>query len=194
MDLNPLRTGATTGSTWKASGGGSFFLALILFALGILALLFADVFSTVSIAGFGVLLAAGGLTELLHAFSGRGAGDRFILELLSGLLSIAVGIVLFTRPIVGATSAGLLVGAWLLATGLFRAVTATMDRYRYWGWDLAYGILSILLGWWVMGALPHSATRLLGTVIAIELMVRSVSVMSASVALQRRKPSPAPAR
>jgi uncharacterized membrane protein HdeD (DUF308 family) len=186
--------GLTAGPVPAASGGSSFVLGVILFLLGVLGLLYADVWAVASIVGLGILLVAGGLTELSHAFRGLGGGDRFLLSFLSGLLSIVVGAVLVSHPAVGVTSVGLLIGAWLFATGLFRGVTAIVERYRYWGWDVGYGFFTILLGFWVTGSLPTAATRLLGSVIALELMARSVAVMGASLGLQRAERSSAPAR
>jgi uncharacterized membrane protein HdeD (DUF308 family) len=165
-------------------GTSSFLLGMILFALGILGLIFADVLTFASVITFGVLLVGGGVAELVHARRHR-EGDRLFLAFLSGLLSLAVGIVIILRPQVGVAGSGLLIAGWLLATGLFRAVIALMDRYRYWGWDFSYGILSILLGFWVTSSLPTSAVWLLGTVVAVELMARGVAVMGASFALQR---------
>ena len=187
MRRAPFGRGAPAGSGWTAQGGASYFLAAILFVLGILGLLYADVFRVASIVGFGVLLVAGGLTEVFHAFGARRGGDRFFVAFLSGLLSMAVGVVLVSRPAVGVTGTGLLVGAWLLVTGIFRGVTALRERYRGWGFDLAYGLLSVLLGAWVTETLPSSAMWLLGTAISIELMVRAVAVMGSSVAGRPRE-------
>jgi uncharacterized membrane protein HdeD (DUF308 family) len=194
MRWNVGRPGGLTGvRTPAVSGGSSFFLGVILFLLGILGLLFAE-FAVPSIVGFGLLLMLGGFTEISHAFRGLGGGDRFLLAFLSGLLSVAVGAVLVSRAAVGVTGSGLLIGGWLFATGLFRGVTALIERYRYWGWDLGYGVFSILLGFWVTGSLPISAVRLLGMVVSLELMARAVAVMGASVGLQRDERSSAPAR
>jgi uncharacterized membrane protein HdeD (DUF308 family) len=165
-------------------GTSSFLLGMILFIFGIAGLIFADVLTVASVLTFGVLLVGGGIAELVHAIRQR-EGDRYFLAFLSGLLSIAVGVVIILRPQVGVAGSGLLIAGWLLATGLFRGVVALMDRYRYWGWDLFYGVLSVLLGLWVTSSLPTSAVWLLGTVVAVELMARGVAVMGASIALQR---------
>jgi uncharacterized membrane protein HdeD (DUF308 family) len=185
--------GVTAGPARAASQGTSFFVGVFLFILGVLGIIFADVLTVVSVLAFGVLLVVGGMAELAHAVRQRG-GDRFFLAFLSGLLSIAVGAVMLLRPAVGVAGSGLLIAGWLFATGLFRGVVALMDRYRYWGWDLLYGIISILLGVWLTASLPTSATWLLGTVVAVELLARGVAVMGTSVALQRLERAAAGAR
>jgi uncharacterized membrane protein HdeD (DUF308 family) len=179
------RTTATAGSARDTVTGTSFMVGMVLFVLGILALIFADVVTVASVVVFGVILVASGIAELTDVRPRRRGGDRYFLSLLSGLLSLAVGFAMLIRPGVGVTGSGLLVAGWLLATGLFRGVAALVDRYRYWGWDLFYGALSVVLGLLLVSSLPTSALWLLGTLVAIELMARGVAVMGASLALGR---------
>jgi uncharacterized membrane protein HdeD (DUF308 family) len=176
--------GVFTGPARAASKGSAFAFGVILFILGIVALIFADVVTVASVIAFGVLLLVGGAIEVVHALGQQG-GDRFFLPFLSGLLSIAVGGVMLFRPAVGVAGSALLIAGWLLATGLFRGVLALVHRYRYWGWDLFYGIVSVVLGFVLLSRLPTTATWLLGTMVAIELMARGIAVMGASLALQR---------
>ena len=178
----------TAGPARSASRGSSSIFGAFLFLLGILALVFADFVTRVSIVAFAAILVVGGLTELVHALRGRGGDrDRFFLAFLSGLLTTAVGGMLIARPAVGAAATGLLIAAWLIATGIFRGVTALLDRYRYFGWDVVYGALSVLLGVWVAASLPTTATWLLGTVIAVEFMARGAAMMAGSFALRRER-------
>jgi uncharacterized membrane protein HdeD (DUF308 family) len=179
------RGGVFTGPARAASKGSSFAFGVMLFILGVLALIFADVVTVASVIAFGVLLLVGGAVEVGHALGQQQGGDRFFVPFLSGLLSIAVGAVMIFRPAVGVAGSGLLIAGWLLATGLFRGVLAIVHRYRYWGWDLFYGILSVVLGFVLLSRLPTTAMWLLGTMVAIELMVRGIAVMGASIALQR---------
>jgi uncharacterized membrane protein HdeD (DUF308 family) len=180
-------SGVTAGPARSAAKGSSISGAF-LFLLGILAFVFADVVTRVSIVAFAAILVVGGLAELVHALRGRGSDrDRFFLSFLSGLLTTAVGALLIARPAVGAAATGLLIAGWLIATGIFRGVTALLDRYRYWGWDLGYGVVSVLLGIWVAASLPTTATWLLGTVIAVEFMARGAAMMAGSFAVRRER-------
>jgi uncharacterized membrane protein HdeD (DUF308 family) len=182
------RSGVTVGPARSALNGSSSITGVVLLLLGILALVFADVVSFISIVAFAAILVVSGVAELIHALRTRGSDrDRFFLAFLSGLLTIAVGAVLIVRPRVGVAGMGLLIAAWLIATGIFRGVTAALDRYRYWGWDLGYGAVSVVLGVWVAARLPASAMWLLGTVIAIELMARGVAMIASSFALRRER-------
>ena len=181
------------GYSRSVTTGSSFFLGMILFALGILGLVLADVVTVASIIVFGAILAIGGFTESVGYARRQREGDRFSPAFLSGVLSTAVGLTIVFRPEVGVTASGLLITGWLFASGLFRGLTAVIDRYRNWGWDLFYGFISIVLGGWLIARLPTSATWLLGTVISIELMVRGVAIMGASRALRRLERASIPA-
>ena len=180
------------GPARSASKGSSYWFGMGLFVLGIVALVLADVVTVASVIVFGVILVVGGLVESLGHARRQHEGDRFA-AFLSGILSIAVGATIIFRPSVGVAGSGLLITGWLFATGLFRGVTALMHRYRHWGMDFLYGLLSILLGLWLMMRLPTSATWLLGTVVAVELMARGIAVMAASRALQRLERASVPA-
>jgi uncharacterized membrane protein HdeD (DUF308 family) len=171
----------------------SYWFGMVLFMLGILGIIFADIVTVASIIFFGVLLVAGGITEALGHASHTEGSHRFLPAFLSGVLSIAVGAVMIFRPAVGVAGSGLLIAGWLFASGLFRGVTAIMDRFRYWGWDLFYGVVSVLLGIWLIASLPTSAMWLLGTVVSVELMVRGVAIMGASRALRRLERASMPA-
>jgi len=181
------------GYSRSVTTGSPFFLGMILFALGILGLVLADVVTVASIIVFGAILAIGGFTESVGYARRQREGDRFSPAFLSGVLSTAVGLTIVFRPEVGVTASGLLITGWLFASGLFRGLTAVIDRYRNWGWDLFYGFISIVLGGWLIARLPTSATWLLGTVISIELMVRGVAIMGASRALRRLERASIPA-
>ena len=181
------------GYSRSVTTGSSFFLGMILFALGILGLVLADVVTVASIIVVGAILAIGGFTESVGYARRQRKGDRFSPAFLSGVLSTAVGLTIVFRPEVGVTASGLLITGWLFASGLFRGLTAVIDRYRNWGWDLFYGFISIVLGGWLIARLPTSATWLLGTVISIELMVRGVAIMGASRALRRLERASIPA-
>jgi uncharacterized membrane protein HdeD (DUF308 family) len=185
-------SGQALGRARAAAWGGPFILGVLLFVLGILAFVFAGVTTLATVVAFGALLAVGGIVEMAYAFGLRKLG-RFVLPFLSGLLSLVVGAMLIVRPGVGMAASGLLIAGWLFATGLFRGVTSLVDRYPRWGWDLAYGVASVLLGLVLLARWPLSSIWLLGTLVAVELMARGIAVMGVSLALRERTRAHAPA-
>jgi len=92
-DRNAMKLGfrgsdVIAGPGRTAARGSSYLVGLILVALGVLALVFADALTVASIIAFGVLLVLGGLAELVHAIRAK-ERDRSFLAFVSGLLSIA---------------------------------------------------------------------------------------------------------
>lgn len=74
----------------------------------------------------------------------------------------------------------LLIAAYLFSSGLFRGVTALVDRYPRWGWDFAYGVLAVVLGAYVVARWPIGSFAILGTLVALEIIARGIALCAAS--------------
>ncbi len=168
----------------SASWGVPFVLGLLLVALGVFALIATGITGLASVFIFGALLMASGVTEIISAFVHR-KGGRFVLQLLAGVLSAAVGLLLVLRPIVGLAAASLLLIGYFFASGLFHAITAVADRYPSWGWDLAYGIAAIALGVIGVSQWPLTLVWLVGTLVGLEILFRGLTLMSWSLAFRK---------
>ena len=76
----------------------------------------------------------------------------------------------------------------------FRIVTSVVDRYAHWRWDLAYGVVTAMLGGYVLTTWPASALWLVGTLIGVELLMRGGAWIGAGVeirqAIKRGEPPP----
>jgi uncharacterized membrane protein HdeD (DUF308 family) len=71
---------------------------------------------------------AGGFAEIFAAFRPRETGGTRALLILAGLVSVAFGIVLFSRPGVGAVSLALLFGLFSLVYGSAQIANGTEIR------------------------------------------------------------------
>ena len=80
--------------------------------------------------------------------------------------------------------ATLLIAGFFFASGLFRGITAIVDRYPHWGWDLGYAVIAIGLGVIVVGDYPFSAFWILGTLVAVEIIARGAALIAASTMLR----------
>jgi uncharacterized membrane protein HdeD (DUF308 family) len=107
-----------------------------------------------------------------------------VMMLLAGLLALVVGALFLYRPIGGLASLTLLIACYLFASGLFRAVISIANRYQRWGWNLAYGIIAVLLGVYIVASWPVSALWVLGTVVGAEIAARGVVMMTMSWGLR----------
>ena len=166
--------------------GGPFLFGLLLALLGLVALAAAGFTSLATVFTIGIVLVVAGLFEVFGAFGARRErSGSFLLLLLSGVLSVVVGMAFVFRPVAGLATLGLLLAAWFFATGLFRGVTSLMDRYPGWGWDLFYAVVAIALGLMIVAQWPLSAFWIVGTLVGVEIFMRGLSTMA--VALQMRR-------
>lgn len=182
IDITPGPSGL---NTRKTSGfwGGPFVMGLLISLLGVAALASLPITSLATVFFYGSLLVVGGIFEVVHAFRVRKTGP-FLMFLLGGILSIVVGALVLMRPGIGLVSLTLLMAGFFFARGIFRGVTALMDRYAGWGWDVAYGIVSVALGAIIFAQLPYSSLWALGLVVGVEILSRGISMMAAALAFR----------
>lgn len=166
---------------------GAPFLLGILTALAGLVLLGATFFtSVITIYFVGMMLVIGGVLEIIAAVRSRSEGTgTFWSFMLGGVLTTVVGILTVMYPGAGLASLTLLIAGYFFASGLFHVITSVMDRYAQWGWDLAYGLISLVLGLSVMAQWPRSSVWLVGTLVGVAVLFRGISMMSGSLMLRR---------
>jgi uncharacterized membrane protein HdeD (DUF308 family) len=158
-------------------------LGVSLVVLGTVALGSVVITSLAAAAAIGVLLLLGGAAEAVGAFWCRG-WSGFFLELLSGVLSIVVGL-LFLRAPTGALAAlTLLLACFLMVGGFFKIVTAVVYRFAAWGWSLAGGIIDVVLGQMIWAEWPASALWVIGLFVGINLLFRGFNWIALGLALR----------
>ena len=166
-------------------GNWSWFvlLGVALVVLGTIALSSVMIASLAAAMAIGVLLLLGGAAEAVGAFWCR-CWSGFFLELLSGVLSIVVGL-LFLRAPVGALAAlTLLIASFLMVGGIFKIVAALSYRFAAWGWSLAGGIIDVILGVMIWQQWPASALWVIGLFVGINLVFRGVDWIALGLALR----------
>jgi len=107
---------------------GHLLLGLVDLAAGVIALIWPGLTALVLVLIVAYWAFAGGFAEIFAAFrSGEAAGTR-ALFIVGGLVSIAFGVVLFSRPDVGAITLALLYGLFNLTYGTSRIVMGIQAR------------------------------------------------------------------
>ena len=158
-------------------------LGVALVVLGMVALGSVVIASLAAAAAIGVLLLLGGAAEVVGAFWCRG-WSGFFLELLSGVLSIVVGL-LFLRAPGGALAAlTLLLACFLMVGGIFKVVAAVGYRFAAWGWSLVGGIVDVILGVMLWQEWLASALWVIGLFVRINLMFRGFNWIALGLALR----------
>jgi uncharacterized membrane protein HdeD (DUF308 family) len=163
-------------------------LGCVLVALGIIALGSVMIASLAAAVAIGILLLLAGVGEVIGAFWCRG-WSGFFLELLSGVLSIVVGLLFLRAPLNALAALTLLIACFLMVGGIFKIVAALSYRFAAWGWSLASGIIDVILGVMIWQEWPASALWVIGLFVGINLLFRGINWIALGLAL-RALPQP----
>jgi len=168
MTTHTLHTGL---EEIRRKWGWFLVLGIALIALGTVALTVPYLATLASVMLFGWLLVIGGVFEAVAAFSApKWIGA--LLHLLSGILGVVVGTLTITHPAAGAGALTLLLAAFFFISGFVRIGAAVMLRFPAWGWAVFGGIVTALLGALIWAEWPSSAVWVIGTFVAIDLLLR----------------------
>jgi uncharacterized membrane protein HdeD (DUF308 family) len=169
---------------WQRHRGWLIAAGVVLTILGVLAIGSAVLTTVLSMRVLGWMLIIGGIVQIVHAFSAprwRGV----VLSLLEGIVYGVVGLLIAARPLESAVVATLILGGFLMISGLFRIlVVPTFLRTRNWGWVMASGIISLLLGLAIWAQWPVSGAWVLGAFVGIEMIGWGISLIMLGVALR----------
>ena len=89
---------------------------------------------------------------------------------LAGLF-ILTGVLMLMHPILSGLSLTLVIAAFLIAAGAAKCWLGFTHRERHgWGWIVANGAMSILLGILIFGGFPGSGLWVIGLFLAIEMI------------------------
>ena len=160
-------------------------LGVSLVVLGTVALGSVVIASLAAATAIGVLLLLGGVAEAVGAFWCRG-WSGFFLELLSGVLSIVVGLLFLRAPADALAALTLLLACFLMVGGFFKIVTALVYRFAAWGWSLAGGIIDVILGQMIWQQWPASGLWVIGLFVGINLLFRGFNWIALGLALHSR--------
>ena len=145
-----------------------------------------------SVVYFGVLLIVIGVAQLLQTFKAAGWRSTF-LQILIGLLYLAAGIMVVSRPLLASLTLTWALGFALIVVGVMRIVVGVQHRGTSgWGAGLVGGIITLLLGLLILAKWPSDALWVIGLFLAIELIVNGYTQILVALAARRvRRPVPA---
>jgi uncharacterized membrane protein HdeD (DUF308 family) len=170
------------------SGKWGWFVALGVLSIlaGMFALTDVVAFTLVSVIFIGAMLLVSGVFQIIHSFATKTWG-QFGLSLVMGVLYMAGGVLIMQEPVQGSVVITLMLLIALVVSGVFRIVIALRHReMKYW-WLMALGgLASAAIGVWLFAALPWSGLWVLGTLIAVELLIQGVTWLQFGLALRRR--------
>jgi uncharacterized membrane protein HdeD (DUF308 family) len=144
---------------------------ILMVLLGMIGLAMATTLTVASVLVFGALLVVGGIAQSIEAFRAAGWKSR-ALHVFIALVYIAAGVLALYDPVAASLSLTLFIAAMLLVVGALRVAMAFQMRpVRGWGWVLAGGVMSLLLGIAIIVQWPVSGLLAIGLFVALELMI-----------------------
>jgi len=160
----------------------AFGIALVFLGAIALGSVVAATIATVWYVGIVMFLAA--LAEIVMAFRAKTWGKFFLWAILGVLYGVA-GVFALVNPLLAASALTLLLGAALIATGVMRIYLALqMKEGTPWGWVVASGVITTLLGAIIVSQWPVSSLYTLGIFLGIDLIFAGVGWLGIGIALK----------
>lgn len=156
----------------------AWFLALgiVLMLLGMVCIAFSATATYASVLVFGWLLFISGIFALVEAFA-VGTWSGFFLYLLSALLRGFTGYLLIRYPTSGAEGVTLVLAVYFIVGGLYRAIAFAMAKFPRWGWAVAAGVVSVILGILLLTQMPNVAVWFIGFAIGVDLIFDGAAIV-----------------
>ena len=143
---------------------------ILLIVAGFLAVMMPGIAALATTVVFAWLLLLGGVFEIGYSLHTR-QETGFGWKLLSGILTLVLGIAILMFPLAGVASLGLLVGSFLFVGGIARTALAVQCRgLRGWGWILFDGLISLALAVLIALGWPQSTVALIGVLTGLWLL------------------------
>lgn len=153
-------------------------LGVALLIAGFAALLFPLIASIAAKVMIGWLMLIAGAVTLWHAFQTRDWSST-LWNAAIGVLSLAVGVYLAFFPLAGLVGLTLILGATFVAQGIFEGMMAMQNRTRAgWGWVMASGAVTLLLGLILLFGLPGTAVWALGLMVGIHFITSGAALLA----------------
>src|SRR5215475_1178772 len=131
----------------------AFGIALLL--LGIAAVTRAVTATIASMLFFGCLLLLAAGIEIAQAIM-VGQWSGLFHHLVAAILFAVMGILLVTRPVISAEVLTIVIAMFFLIGGLFQLIASLATALPGWGWQVADGIITFILGLLLLAQWPAS--------------------------------------
>ncbi len=155
----------------RARWGWFVAFGIALIVLGVVAWIEVVAVTLVSVVFIGAAMLVGGVLQVGHAFMTKGWGG-FFLHLAGGVLYVVGGFLIMDEPVTGSVVITLMLAAVMVVGGILRIVIALRHReLRGWWLGVLGGIVTFALGVLLYVTLPWSGLWVLGTLVAVELVM-----------------------
>lgn len=157
----------------------------IMTILGVLAVVWPQLSSLAVDIYLGWAFLLSGAFALLTMFMTRGS---FLWPLLTGALSLLVGVLLLWHPVQGVVTLTLVLVAFFIAEGVVQAAAAIAVRQAFpqsWAWMLLSGVADLVLAYLIIQGWPGSAAWALGLIVGVNLMTSGIAMFVVAASVRR---------
>lgn len=139
----------------------------------------------VSVVFFGVMLVVAGILQVVEVFKDRQWKGALWHALIAVLYLVGGGLIIYDPILASAVITAVLAGI-LIAVGCSRILMALMIRgAKGWGWLLAAGVATLILGVMILSHWPVSGLWFIGLFIAIEMIINGWSFILLAFAARK---------
>ena len=157
-------------------------LGILFIVLGTIGLGMTAFLTLASVLFFGVLLLIGGIAQAIEVFKAKG-WKSIAWHMFIGLLYLVAGATVITDPLGASIALTLVIGVAILVAGVMRVMMAFQIKgTKGWGWTLASGVISVILGLMILAEWPVSGLWIIGLFVAIEMIVHGWSCVFIALA------------
>ena len=170
----------------RAKSGWIIALGVVYLVAGIVALSSVAFATAITVLLVGVMMIVAGVAEVLNAFQFKSWG-KFLLWVLLGALYVVAGILTFENPLLTAKLLTLMLGAFLVASGIAKIVLAfSMEAGSSSVVVVLAGVVTLLVGFVIMAQWPVGSLYILGIFLAVDLIFTGVGWISVGLGLKPR--------
>jgi uncharacterized membrane protein HdeD (DUF308 family) len=160
-------------------------LGVLLIVIGVVAWIEVVAVTLAGVILLGAAMLVGGVFQIIHAFAVRG-WSGFLLHVLMGVLYIIGGFLIMAEPVQGAVVVTVFLAVCLAIAGIMRMVLAVQHRELTGWWLMLFsGLITLLIGLLLYAWLPWSGLWVLGTLIAVELVIQGITWVQFGLMLRR---------
>jgi uncharacterized membrane protein HdeD (DUF308 family) len=183
--VSTQRTAPSITDTVREKWGWFLALGIVLVIGGMFAIL-APVASTIATSlVVGIVLLAGGVMQVIHAFQTKTWGG-FLWDLLIGVVQIVGGAAIYFDPFAGAIALTLVIASIFIVQGIMQVMLALKVRpHDGWIWLLISGVLSIGVALVLMLRFPVAGITAPGILVGISLLFAGWSYLIIALAAKR---------
>jgi len=184
-----METTLTTENHNKSAANWSVALGVLILLLGIVALVVPVLTALAANYTLAWIALAIGVLQLIHAYQTR-KRSRAGWQVVTGILNLVVGALLLIYPVEGIAAIALMLAALIFTVGVAELLLAFQRRPASgWGWVLASGIVSALVGALIAYGWPGDSFLLIGVYVGISMVSGGVWRIVTSFANRNAAPA-----